>query len=58
MCYTTRHDYGLEKMPDSPLTSGTTQSERGSIWSEMEQLFDNVIAPNMEFRHATSSQFD
>jgi len=38
MCYTWRHDYGL------------LQAERDAIWNQMAQLFDNNIAPYMEFK--------
>jgi hypothetical protein len=55
MCYTWRHDYGLVKYPDPggydfPGTSGMTQDERRALWHSMAQIFDNDIAPHMEFR--------
>lgn len=54
MCYTWRHDYGLEKdIGDgvfSKLSAGMTKEERESLWRQMAQLFDNDIAPYMEFR--------
>lgn len=50
MCYTWRHDYGLTKIDDSVLCSGMTEDERQALWSQMAQIFDNDIAPNMEFR--------
>ena len=49
MCYTWRHDYGLEKKTGI-LSSGTTKEERDHLWSLMSQIFDNDIAPNMEFK--------
>jgi hypothetical protein len=52
MCYTMRHDYGLSRPVDSPfpLTSGLTDQEREALWNQMAQMFDNNIAPYMEFR--------
>jgi len=55
MCYTWRHDYGLTKHADPggwafPETAGMTQQEREFLWSQMAQIFDNDIAPHMEFR--------
>ena len=51
MCYTTRHDYGLDRHPDdAPFVSGMTGSERKALWSNMAQLFDNDIFPYMTFR--------
>ena len=53
MCYTFRHDYGI----DRPLhqnnwfgASGMTEDERKFLWSQMAQIFDNDIAPNMNFK--------
>ena len=63
MCYTMRHDYGLVKEPMEftgtnageinafhHLTSGMYQEEREALWRQMAQIFDNDIAPYMEFR--------
>ena len=55
MCYTYRHDYGLTKHADPggwafPEVAGMTQQEREFLWSQMAQIFDNDIAPHMEFR--------
>jgi len=54
MCYTMRHDYGLEKDIGngfiSALSSGMTKDEREALWREMAQIFDNDIAPYMEFK--------
>ena len=54
MCYTYRHDYGLEKQVGTGfadiISSGTTEQERQWIWAIMEQIFDNDIVPNMEFK--------
>jgi len=53
MCYTWRHDYGLDKPEGddfaSKLSSGTTQAEREFLWKQMAQIFDNDIAPHMKF---------
>lgn len=49
MCYTWRHDYGLEKT-EGVLSSGMTKEERSFLWNRMAQIYDNDIAPNMEFR--------
>jgi hypothetical protein len=54
MCYTFRHDYGLDKDIGNgffhSLSSGMTQEERETLWRQMAQIFDNDIAPYMEFR--------
>jgi hypothetical protein len=55
MCYTYRHDYGLNKDIGNEfiheLSSGMTQAERELLWQQMAQIFDNDIAPYMEFRN-------
>ena len=54
MCYTWRHDYGLDKQehdgPGGLISAGLTDAERRLLWSQMAQIFDNDIAPHMEFR--------
>jgi hypothetical protein len=55
MCYTYRHDFGLTKTPDSggytfPFESGMIEVEREALWNQMAQIFDNDIAPYMEFK--------
>ena len=54
MCYTMRHDYGLERDIGngfvSELAAGMTQQEREALWRQMAQIFDNDVAPYMEFR--------
>ena len=54
MCYTYRHDYGLEKDIGngfiSELSAGMTKEEREALWRQMAQIFDNDIAPVMEVR--------
>lgn len=50
MCFTFRHDYGINKNPDDILSSGMTDEERNFLWNRMAQIFDDDIYPNMEFR--------
>ena len=51
MCVTWRHDYGLTKHSDAlPFEAGMTQKDRESLWNQMAQIFDNDIAPYMEFK--------
>ena len=55
MCYTWRHDYGLTKHADPGGytflgEAGMTEQERQFLWSQMAQIFDNDIAPHMDFR--------
>ena len=54
MCFTFRHDYGLEKDLGngfmSELSAGMTKQERVALWNQMAQIFDNDIAPYMEFK--------
>lgn len=62
MCYTYRHDFGLRK-PEKTLgdlinntkaadmlASGITENEAKALWNQMAQIFDNDIAPHMEFK--------
>ena len=64
MCYTVRHDYGIVKDPDykrhddviDNISAGMYQLERKQLWEQMAQLFDNVIAPNMEFKTVVNSR--
>jgi len=65
MCYTSRHDYGLVKDPDynhhvsdfiDSISAGMYQQERKQLWEQMAQLFDNDIAPHMEFRAVATSR--
>lgn len=48
MCLTWRHDYGLEK----GAFCGMTDDDRESLRRRMEQIFDNEIAPYMDFKKA------
>lgn len=51
MCYTYRHDYGLNKLATKDvLSAGTTEAERQMIWSMMAEIFDNDIVPHMTFK--------
>ena len=60
MCFTWRHDYGLDKPEGdnfaSKLSSGMTKAERESLRRQMAQIFDNDIAPHMEFKHTAVSR--
>jgi len=52
MCYTWRHDYGLEKTIGTGyadiISSGMTVHERQALWNQMAQVFDHCIAPVMQ----------
>jgi hypothetical protein len=49
MCYTWRHDYGLDKDQQAyPFSAGMTDKDRKALWQQMAQIFDNDIAPYME----------
>jgi len=54
MCYTWRHDYGLDRNehdgPGGLVSVGLTDADRKLLLSQMAQIFDNDIAPHMEFR--------
>jgi hypothetical protein len=53
MCLTFRHDYGLEISEDDKmytLNSGMTKQEREALHRDMTQIFDNDIAPYMDFK--------
>jgi hypothetical protein len=47
MCYTWRHDYGLDKLPNDMfaglITSGMTAEEREFLYSQMAQLYEHHI---------------
>jgi hypothetical protein len=58
MCHTWRHDYGLVKDDDSPITSGMTLEERKALWDRMAQVFDNDIIPAMKFRKKKDPKLD
>ena len=50
MCYTWRHDYGLEKHPEEFIPQGMNDVERRILWDKMAQIFDNSIQPYMKFK--------
>ncbi len=54
MCYTWRPDYGVDRQehdgPGGLITMGLTDAQREILRQKMEQIFDNAIAPNMEFK--------
>jgi len=59
MCYTWRHDYGLDRQEHDGLggliTAGLTEQQRKALWQQMAQIFDNDIAPNMEFKNESTT---
>jgi hypothetical protein len=56
MCYTYRHDYGIIKEDGAGISSGMTPDERTYLWNTMAQIFDNNIAPYMEFKTRMTSR--
>ena len=59
MCMTFRHDYGLTISEDDrmyTLMSGMTKLEQQALYSSMSQIFDNDIAPYMEFKHKINNE--
>ena len=49
MCYTWRHDFGLDKHPEAlPFEAGMTALERQHLWNTMAQIFDNDISPLLD----------
>jgi hypothetical protein len=65
MCYTWRHDYGIVKDPEyknhqndviDSISAGMYRWEREQLWKQMAQIFDNDIAPHMEFRAVATSR--
>jgi hypothetical protein len=59
MCMTYRHDYGLTISEDDKmytLNSGVTELERKAIWNTMAQIFDNDIAPYMDFKNEVQEE--
>jgi hypothetical protein len=48
MCYTYRHDYGLDKR--GLFGCGMTDDERKALYNQMAQIFDNDISPVMELK--------
>jgi len=61
MCFTWRHDYGILKEESEGsfadiLSSGMTEKEKIALWNSMAQIFDNNIAPYMEFKRVAVSK--
>ena len=60
MCFTFRHDFGLDKLDGEgfahSLSSGMTTVERQHLWNTMAQIFDNDIAPHMEFKNRATAR--
>lgn len=52
MCLTYRHDFDLIIDSDEAMytLTGITANQRKQIWGTMAQIFDNDIAPYMEFK--------
>ena len=51
MCMTYRHDFGLDRKPDdAPWCSGMTSQEREGLIRTMTQIYNNDIAPYMDFK--------
>ena len=53
MCMTFRHDYGLRISEDDrmyTINSGMTEREAQALYNDMAQIFDNDIAPYMDFK--------
>lgn len=50
MCLTYRHDFGFDKDETQIISDGVTAEEKQFIWKLMSQIFDNDIAPSMEFK--------
>lgn len=50
MCYTTRHDYGLEQTDDAGFAvspSGMNRQQQEALYRNMDQLYDHHINPLM-----------
>ena len=46
MCFTYRHDFGLNKSPDDPSwVAGMTDTDRQMLIKIMTQIFNNNIEP-------------
>lgn len=49
MCYTYRHDYGLELEPNQLMFGGgMTKGEREALYRSMEQIFHHNILPLLQ----------
>lgn len=50
MCMTYRHDYGLRKLDTDPTwTAGMTESDAKMLYKTMEQIYNNDIAPIIDY---------
>jgi hypothetical protein len=61
MCMTFRHDYGMIISQDrakSTPAAGMTQKQREALFRQMAQIFDNDIAPYMEFKNDNTRSND
>ena len=44
MCYTYRHDYGLDKDPNDPSwCAGMTPEDRKGLYNTMLQIYENIF---------------
>lgn len=50
MCLRIRPDFGSLRVPGTKLDSGMTPAEQKQLFDQMADLFDNCIAPHMEFK--------
>jgi len=59
MCYTWRHDYGVDRVehdgPGGLILFGLTDTQRKVLWNQMSQLFDNCVAPHIQFKKKTDT---
>ena len=59
MCLTWRHDYGLRvEKHEHPYSAGMTDDERNYLWHQMAKIFDNDIAPYMQFKRERKTRRD
>jgi hypothetical protein len=59
MCYTWRHDYGLDRQEhDGLITAGITKNQREQLWHQMAQIYDNCIAPVMEPKRSSTGAWE
>ena len=62
MCYTWRHDYGLDRQehdgPGELISCGLTTQEREQLWQQMAQIYDRCIAPAMEPKRTSSGSWE
>lgn len=58
MCYTYKHDFGINYDVQQMIPAGTTPEQREHIRNTMSQIFDNDIAPYMEFKDNKTSNMN